>query len=78
MKGGTVLRVFEDRLLRRIFGLKRNEVAGRLRKLYNGEHHHFVFFTEYSYNDQVDEVSKEELVYDGKARRKDATINMKK
>jgi hypothetical protein len=29
------LRVFENRVLRRIFGLKRNEVTGGLRKLHN-------------------------------------------
>jgi hypothetical protein len=33
------LRVFENRVLRRIFGLKRNEVAGGSRKLYNEELH---------------------------------------
>ena len=31
------LRVFENRVLRKIFGLKRDEVTGELRKLYNGE-----------------------------------------
>jgi hypothetical protein len=31
------LRVFENRVLRRIFGPKREEVAGRLRKLCNNE-----------------------------------------
>jgi hypothetical protein len=31
------LKVFEDRMLRRIFGLKRDEVAGHWRKLYNEE-----------------------------------------
>jgi hypothetical protein len=29
--------VIENRVLRRIFGLKRDEVTGRWRKLYNGE-----------------------------------------
>jgi hypothetical protein len=33
------LRVSEDRVLRRIFGLKRNEVIGGWRKLYNEELH---------------------------------------
>jgi hypothetical protein len=33
------LRVFENRVLRRIFGLKRNEVTGGWRKLYNEELH---------------------------------------
>jgi hypothetical protein len=31
------LRVFENRVLRRISGLKRNEVAGEWRKLHNEE-----------------------------------------
>jgi hypothetical protein len=31
------LRVFGNRVLRRIFGLKRNEVIGGWRKLYNEE-----------------------------------------
>jgi hypothetical protein len=33
------LRVFEIRVLRRIFGLKRNEVMGDWRKLHNEEFH---------------------------------------
>jgi hypothetical protein len=33
------LRVFENRVLRRIFGLKRVEVMGERRKLYNEELH---------------------------------------
>jgi hypothetical protein len=33
------LRVFEDRVLRRIFGPKRDEVTGDWRKLYNEELH---------------------------------------
>jgi hypothetical protein len=32
------LRVFENRVLRRIFGPKRNEVTGEWRKLHNEEH----------------------------------------
>jgi hypothetical protein len=31
------LRVFEDRMLRRIFGLKRDEVTGEWRQLHNEE-----------------------------------------
>jgi hypothetical protein len=31
------LRVFENRMLRRIFGHKRDEVMGEWRKLHNGE-----------------------------------------
>jgi hypothetical protein len=33
------LRVFEKRVLRRIFGPKRDEVMGKWRKLHNGELH---------------------------------------
>jgi hypothetical protein len=33
------LREFENRLLRRIFGPKRDEVTGEWRKLHNEEHH---------------------------------------
>jgi hypothetical protein len=33
------LKVFENRVLRRIFGPKRDEVTGEWRKLYNGELH---------------------------------------
>jgi hypothetical protein len=35
------LRVFENRVLRRIFGPKRDEVTGEWRKLHNGELHNF-------------------------------------
>jgi hypothetical protein len=33
------LRVFENRVLRRIFGPERDEIAGEGRKLHSGEHH---------------------------------------
>jgi hypothetical protein len=33
------LRVFESKVLRKIFGPKRDEVAGELRKLHNEELH---------------------------------------
>jgi hypothetical protein len=35
------LRVFENRVLRRIFGPKGDEVTGECRKLHNGELHNF-------------------------------------
>jgi hypothetical protein len=35
------LRIFENRVLRRIFGLERNEVTGGWRKLHNEELHNF-------------------------------------
>jgi hypothetical protein len=37
IEGGTRLRVFEKRVLRRIFGPKRDEVTGEWRKLHNEE-----------------------------------------
>jgi hypothetical protein len=37
-------RVFENRVLRGIFGSKRDEVTGEWRKLHNEELHDFYFF----------------------------------
>jgi hypothetical protein len=37
LREGSRLRVFENRMLRRIFGLKKDEVTGELRKLHNEE-----------------------------------------
>jgi hypothetical protein len=39
IKGGTQTEVFENRMLRRILGPKRDEVTGGLRKLHNEELH---------------------------------------
>jgi hypothetical protein len=39
IKGGNKLRMFENRVLRRIFGSKREEVTGDWRKLHNEELH---------------------------------------
>jgi hypothetical protein len=39
IKGGTQGEVFENRVLRRIFEAKREEVAGEWRKLQNDELH---------------------------------------
>jgi hypothetical protein len=39
IKGGHRLRVFENRVLRRIFGSRRDEVAGDWRKLHNEKLH---------------------------------------
>jgi hypothetical protein len=36
-EGGSWLRVFENRVLRRIFGLRRDEITGEWRKLHNEE-----------------------------------------
>jgi hypothetical protein len=50
------LRVFENRVLRRIFGSKRNEVTGGWRKLHNEEFHNLYSSpSTYNYNDQVKE-----------------------
>jgi PAS domain-containing protein len=37
LREGSRLRVFANRALRKIFGLKRDEVTGEWRKLYNQE-----------------------------------------
>jgi hypothetical protein len=42
------LRVFESRVLWRIFGPKRNEGTGDWRKLHNEELHNFVLFSKYN------------------------------
>jgi hypothetical protein len=39
VEGRNTLRVFENRVLRRIFGPKRDEVTGGCRKLHNEELH---------------------------------------
>jgi hypothetical protein len=44
------LRVFENRVLRRIFGPKRNEITGEWRRLHNEEH---VLITKYYLGDQI-------------------------
>jgi hypothetical protein len=41
-------RVFENRVLRRIFGLKRDEVTGEWRKMQIEVLHFFVLFTKYN------------------------------
>jgi hypothetical protein len=45
--------VFENRMLRRIFGLKRDGVRGGWRNLHSEELHKLYSFTKYNYNDQV-------------------------
>jgi hypothetical protein len=47
------LRVFENRVLRRIFGPKRDEVRGEWRKLHNEELH--ILYSKYHQADQVNE-----------------------
>jgi hypothetical protein len=46
------LRVFENRMLRRIFGPKRDEVTEVWGKLHNEELYGFVLFAKYNYNGQ--------------------------
>jgi hypothetical protein len=46
LRGEHRLRVFENRVLRRIFGPKRDEVTGQWRKLHNKELHN-LFITRY-------------------------------
>jgi hypothetical protein len=49
------LGVFENRVLRRIFGPKRDEVTGEWKKLHNEDLcNFFLLFTNYNYNDQVE------------------------
>jgi hypothetical protein len=73
--------VFENRVLRRIFGLKRDEETGGWRNLHNGELHNLCPLSSmirtiqsYSTNGGV-----EECIYDigGKARRKETTRKTK-
>jgi hypothetical protein len=42
-----ILRVFENRVLRRIFGPKRDEVTGEWRKLHNKELYIFILLPKY-------------------------------
>jgi hypothetical protein len=48
MREESRLRVFENRVLRRIFGSKRDEVTGEWRKLHN------VLFTQYCVGDKIE------------------------
>jgi hypothetical protein len=64
--------VFENRMLSRIFGPKRDEVTGGWRKLYNEELHN-LYSSSQVMEDEMDSMNggKEECIYDigGKARR---------
>jgi hypothetical protein len=79
--------VFENRVLRRIFGPNRDEVTGQWRKLHNEELHNL-----YSSPDIIRQVKGDEVSWacgtnrkgkesvqgsDGKARRKETTWNAK-
>ena len=46
--------MFENRVLRRIFGPKRSEVTGEWRKLHNEELKRSVLLTQYCSGDQIE------------------------
>jgi hypothetical protein len=82
------LRVFENRVLRRIFGSKRNEVTGEWRKLHNEELHNLystpdiirqVKSWRVRWAGHVARVGEERIVqgFGGKARRKETTWKAK-
>jgi hypothetical protein len=54
------LRVFENRVLRRIFGPKRDEVTGEWRKLLNGELHNL-----YSSPDIIRQIKSRRMMWAG-------------
>jgi len=47
------LRVFENRVLRRIFGPKRDEITGEWRKLHNEELNNLYSITQYCAGDEI-------------------------
>jgi len=60
------MRVFENRVLRRIFGANRVEVIGKWRKLDNEE---FIDLTKYFSGDQIEnEMGKACSIYGGEER----------
>jgi hypothetical protein len=59
------LRVFENRVLRRIFGPKRDEVTGQWRKLHSGELHNL-----YSSLDIIRQVKSRRMRWAGHVARK--------
>jgi hypothetical protein len=58
------LRVFENRVLRRIFGLIRVEVTGEWRKLHNEELHHL-----YSFPDIIRQIKSRLMRWAGNVAR---------
>jgi hypothetical protein len=62
------LRMFENRMLRRIFEPKMDEVTGGWRKLHNEELYNF--FTKYNYNDEIkdDEMGRACSMHGGEAK----------
>jgi hypothetical protein len=67
------LRVFENRVLRRIFGPKRDEVTGEWRKLYNEERHHL-----YSSPDIIRQVKSRRMRWAGHVARMGGEIKVYK
>jgi hypothetical protein len=75
LKEAHRLRVFENRVLRRIFGPKRDEVTGEWRKLHNEEIHIL-----YSTPDIIRQIKSRRMSvqgFGGKARGKEATLKTK-
>jgi hypothetical protein len=64
------LRVFENRVLRRIFRSKRDDVKGEWRKLHNEELSGYVLLTKYCSVDQIEknEMDGECSAYGGEER----------
>jgi hypothetical protein len=56
--------VFENRVLRRIFGPKRDEVTGQWRKLHNGELHNL-----YSTPDIIKQIKSRRMRWEGHVAR---------
>jgi hypothetical protein len=54
------LRVFENRVLRRIFGPKRDEVVGEWRKVHSGEHHNL-----FSFPDIIRQIKSRRMGWEG-------------
>ncbi|KAJ4449417.1 hypothetical protein ANN_00816 [Periplaneta americana] len=64
------LRVFENKVLRKIFGAKRDEVTGEWRKLRNAELHAL-----YSSPDIIRNIKSRRLRWTGRTHRHDTTVN---
>jgi hypothetical protein len=69
------LRVFENRVLKRIFGPNRDKMTGGWRKLHNEELHNLIKSRKMRWTGNVHEWGEEECIQDsgGKARRKETT-----
>jgi hypothetical protein len=65
------LRVFENRLLRRIFGPKRDEVTGEWRKMLNGELHNL-----YSSPDIIRQIKSRRMNWMGHVARMEEGRNV--